>query len=175
MKSAGKGGVVHCLQMLHVHVLPVAPLCTGNVSQSGADQHQRRVPVREAAHYARPAADLAIEPLYGIVGADSRPMLRGKIKIRQRFLNAVFDLPGSLLELHGFELRYHGFGFLPCSFLTLLGVDRLEHFGNEFHLGLGDYAENIAVEVDCATLVFGVRKDFSYRFEHTKALVTDDS
>ena len=75
MKSASKEGVVHRLQMLHVHVLPVAPLCTGNVPQSGADQHQRRVSVRETAHHARPAPDLAVEPLYGVVGADSRPML----------------------------------------------------------------------------------------------------
>ena len=31
-KSPGKGGVVHRLQMLHVHVLLVAPLCTGNMT-----------------------------------------------------------------------------------------------------------------------------------------------
>ena len=80
MASAGNGGIVqHYLQMLHAHVLLVAPLCAGHVTQPGADQHQCGVPVREAAHHAHPAANLAIEPLYCVVGADLRPMLSTRL------------------------------------------------------------------------------------------------
>lgn len=59
MKSAGNRGILNgSLQVLHVHVLLVAPLSTGHMAQSGADQHEVRVPVREAAYHASAAADL---------------------------------------------------------------------------------------------------------------------
>ena len=150
MKSAGKGSVVQRLQMLHVHVLLVAPLRPCNVPQPGAEQHQRRVPVRETAHHARPAPDLTVQPFNGVVGADSRPVLRREVAVGQRFLNAVLHLLGGFLELHCPQLCNNSFGLLTCGFLALLRVDRLEHFGDELHLGLGYHAENIAVEVDDA-------------------------
>ena len=41
MKSAGNGGVVEgSLQMLHIHVLFVAPLGAGHMTESGTDQHR---------------------------------------------------------------------------------------------------------------------------------------
>lgn len=61
--------------MLHVHVLFVAPLRTGNVTQACADQHERRVPIREATHHPRASADLPVETFNSVVGADSRPVL----------------------------------------------------------------------------------------------------
>ena len=70
MASAGNGGIVqHYLQMHHAHVLLVAPLCAGHMPQPGADQHQRGVPVREAADYPRPAPNLPVQPLNDVVGA----------------------------------------------------------------------------------------------------------
>ena len=61
LKSAGNGGVVQSrLQVLHVHVFLVAPLGTRHVAQSGADQHQGGIPIRERAHHPRPAADLPV-------------------------------------------------------------------------------------------------------------------
>ena len=71
MKSAGNGGVVqNCLQVLHVHVFLAAPLGARHMAKSGADQHQGRVSVRERLHHARPAADLPVQPLDHVVGAD---------------------------------------------------------------------------------------------------------
>ena len=76
MKSAGNEGVAQSsLQMLHIHVLLVAPLGARNVAKSGADQHQGRVAVRERPHHTRPAADLSVQPLDYIVCADARPVL----------------------------------------------------------------------------------------------------
>ena len=59
MKSAINRGILNGhLQMLHVHVLLVAPLGAGYMTQPGTDQHQSRVAVRKAAHHTGAAADL---------------------------------------------------------------------------------------------------------------------
>ena len=103
MKSAGNRGVVHDrLQVLHVHVFLVAPLGARHVAEPGADQHQGGVAVRERPHHAGSAADLTVQPLNHVVGADTRPMLAGKVAVGQRLLDAILDLLGSLLQFHGF-------------------------------------------------------------------------
>ena len=103
LKSAGNGDVVQsCLQVLHVHVFLVAPLGARHMTQPGADQHQGGVTVRKCPYHPRPSADLPVQPLDHIVGADAGPVLAGKIAVGQRLLNAVLDLLGSLLQFHGF-------------------------------------------------------------------------
>lgn len=78
--SAGNRGVFQsCLQVPHVHVFLVAPLGAGHMTQSGADQHQGRVAVRECTHHASAAANFPVQPLNHIIGADPRPMLIGCI------------------------------------------------------------------------------------------------
>ena len=96
-------------------------------------------------------------------------MLAGKIAIGQRFFNAVLDLLGSLLQLHGAQLLHNGFGLLPGGLLALVSVDRLEHLGYQLHFGTRRYRENIAIEMECTPLVFGIRKHFSHSLQHTKA------
>ena len=92
MKSAGNRGVVQSrLQVLHVHVLLVAPLGARHMAQPRADQHQGGVPVRERPHHARPSADIPVQPFDHVVGADARPVLAGKSTIGQRFLDAALD------------------------------------------------------------------------------------
>ena len=85
-------------------------------------------------------------------------MLAGKIAVGQRLFNAVLDLLGSLLQFHGAQLGDHGFRLLTGGFLTLLRVDRLEHFCHNFDLGFRHNRENIAVEMHRAALVFGIRE-----------------
>ena len=93
MKSAGNDGVVQRrLQVLHVHIFLVAPQRARYMAKPGADQHQSRVAVRERSHHAGSAADLPVQPLDHVVGADARPVLAGKIVVGQRLLNAVLDL-----------------------------------------------------------------------------------
>ena len=113
--------------MLHIHVLLVAPLGAGYMAQPGTDQHQSRVAIREASNHAGAAADLPVQPLNHIIGADASPVLAGKIAVGQRFLNAIFHLLGGLFQLHGAQLLHYGFGLLAGGFLALLGVDGLEH------------------------------------------------
>ena len=90
MKSVGNRGVVHDrLQVLHVHVFLAAPLGTCHMAKAGTDQHQGGVAIRECPHHAGSAADLTVQPLDHVVGADSGPVFAGKIAVGQRFLNAV--------------------------------------------------------------------------------------
>ena len=73
MKSAGNRGVVQSrLQVLHVHVFLVAPLSTCHMAQPRADQHQGGVAIGERPHHAGSAADLTVQPLDYVVGADTR-------------------------------------------------------------------------------------------------------
>ena len=120
MKSAGNKGVVQRrLQVLHVHIFFVAPLRARYMAKPGADQHQSRVAVRECSHHADSAADLTVQPLDHVVGADADPMRAGKIAVDQSFLNAVLDLLGSLLQFHGAQSSNDCFrlvaGRLFCS------------------------------------------------------------
>ena len=64
--------------MLHIHIFFVAPLCTGNVSKTCADQHQRRIAIRETTDNACPTSNLLVQPFNHVVGADARPVFKRK-------------------------------------------------------------------------------------------------
>ena len=175
LKSAGNRGVVHDRpQVLHVHVFLVAPLGARHMAEPGADQHQGGVPIGERPHHPRPSADLPVQPLDHVVCTDARPVLAGKIAVGQRLLNAVLDLFGGLLQLHGAQLGDHGFRLLTGRFFALLGVDRLEHFCHNFDLRFRHNRESVAVEMHRAALVFGVREHLAHGLQHPHALVADD-
>lgn len=102
MKSTRNGGLLKgSLQVLHVHVLLVAPLSTRHMPQPGADQHKGGVSVRETPNDPGAAADLPVEPFNDIVGTDAGSVFTGKIEAGQRLLDPVFYLFGSLRQLHG--------------------------------------------------------------------------
>ena len=146
MRSAGNRDVLNRrLQMLHIHVLLVAPLGTRHMAQAGADQHKGRITVRESAHHTSAATDLPVKSLNDIIGADPSPMLGGKVTVGQCFLNAVLYLFSGLLQLHSPQLGNHSPGLFSGRFLALLGVDCFEHFCHQLHLGAGDDREHIAV------------------------------
>ena len=153
MKSTGNRGVVQSrLQVLHVHVFLVAPLGARYMAKAGTDQHQGGVAVRERPYHSRPSADLTVQPLDHVVGTDARPMLAGEVTVGQCLLNAVLDLLGGLLQLHGAQLGDHGFRLLAGRLLALLRMDCLEHFRHNFDLGFGHNRENVAVEMHRAAL-----------------------
>ena len=102
MKSASKDGVLKDrLQVLHVHVLLVAPLGTGHMAQSGTDQQESRIAVREDSHHTGTATNLPVQPFDDIVGADTSLVFAGKIAVGQRFFNTVFHLLGRFFQFHG--------------------------------------------------------------------------
>ena len=86
--------------MLHIHVLLVAPLGAGHMTQPGTDQHKSRVAIRKGTYHPGAAADLPVEPLNDVIGADPCPVFRRKSVVGQRLLNAIFHLLGSLLQFH---------------------------------------------------------------------------
>ena len=68
MKSSSNRGVLNgSLQVLHVHVLSVAPLGSGNMAQSGTNPHQNRVSVRKVPHHTDMVVDLSVQTLNDIV------------------------------------------------------------------------------------------------------------
>ena len=144
------------------------------MAKSGADQRQGGISVREHPYHPRPSADLTFQPLDHIVGADAGPMLTGKIAVGQRLFNAVLDLLGGLLQLHGTQFSNHGLRLLSGRFFALLGVDCLEHFCHNFDPGFRHNGENIAVEMHRAALVFGVRKHLAHGLQHPHTLVADN-
>ena len=75
--------------MLHIHIFLVAPLCACGMSQAGANQHKGRISVRESADHSRSAADFPVESLDHIVSADSRPVLKRKVRIGKRFYMVI--------------------------------------------------------------------------------------
>ena len=95
------------------------------MTKPGTDQHEGRVPAWEVSNRAGTAADLPIQPFNDIVGADTSPVLTGKIAVSQRFLNAVLHLPGYLFQIHGVQFLHHRLSRFSGFFLVLLGVDRL--------------------------------------------------
>ena len=108
MKSAGNRGVVYGrLQMLHVHVFLVAPLGARHVAKSGADQHQGGIAVRERPHHTGTPADLTVQPLDHVVGADARPVLIGESRVSQRLLQPILHLFRCLGQLHFTQGRNH--------------------------------------------------------------------
>ena len=82
MKSASNGGVPKSrLQVLHVHVLLVAPLGAGHMAQPGADQHEGRITVRETAYYTGAATDLPVQSFNDVISTDASPMFTRKWEI----------------------------------------------------------------------------------------------
>lgn len=61
MKSSSNGGILKGhLQVLHVHVLLVAPLGAGYMAEPGIDRHESRVAVWENAYYSGSVSNLLV-------------------------------------------------------------------------------------------------------------------
>ena len=85
MRSAGNRGVLQGrLQVLHIHVLFVAPLGANHMAQSGTYQHEGRIAIRETAHHSGMVANLPVQSFNNIVGADAGPMLCREIAVGKR-------------------------------------------------------------------------------------------
>ena len=61
MESASNGGILKDgIQVLHVHVLLVAPLGAGHMAYPGTGKHQGIVAIRETANHTGTTADLPV-------------------------------------------------------------------------------------------------------------------
>lgn len=68
-------------QMLHVHIPFVASMDASYMAESGLDQHESRVIVRETSYPSGTVVDLPIEPFNHVVGADTSPVLIEKVAV----------------------------------------------------------------------------------------------
>ena len=101
MKSASNGGALNgSLQILHSHVLLVAPLGTGHMVQPSTDQHESGITIWETPHSTSAAAYLLVQTFNEIIGADASPVFTGKIGVGQRLFNAIFHLRGGFFQIH---------------------------------------------------------------------------
>ena len=83
--------------MGHIHVALAAPLGADDVAQVGCDQDESTVAVRERPDDPGAPADLAHDALEGVVGAQAAPVLRGKLEVLERLLDAFgYDVGRSL-------------------------------------------------------------------------------
>ena len=108
-----------------------------HMAQLGTDQHESKVTVRETTCRAGAAADLPVQPLNDIVGADASSVFAGEIAAGESLLNAILHLFDCLLQFHRTKFFYDGFGFLPGSFFVLLGVNCLSILVTSFTLERG--------------------------------------
>lgn len=92
------------------------------VGQPGTGQHESRMAIREAAYHTSAAADLPVQSFNHIIGADSSPVLTGKIAVSQSLLNAILHFLIRLFQLHGAQLFHHSFGLFAGSPFTLLSL-----------------------------------------------------
>ena len=74
------------------------------MAKAGTDQHQGGVAVRERPHHAGSAADLTVQPLDHVVGADTCPMLAWKVAVGKRFFNAILHFLRCFFQLDTFSL-----------------------------------------------------------------------
>ena len=120
MGSAGNRGVLQgSLQVLHIHVLFVAPLGSNHMAQSGAYQHEGRIAIQKTTHHSGTSANLPVQSLNNVVGADASPMFCRKIAVGKRFFSAILHLPGNFFQLHGPQFINNRFGFFSGSFLWM--------------------------------------------------------
>ena len=89
MKSAGNRSILNGnLPEFHMHILLVAPLGPGHKAQSSTGQHEGGVTVRETAYHTSAAANIPVQSLEKIVGADASPVSIGEIAISKSLSNA---------------------------------------------------------------------------------------
>ena len=98
----------------------------GDMPQPGADWHQGRFPVREAAHNPCPPAYLAVESFKDIVCPDVAPVLAGEVEIRQRFAHALGVYIRSRIQFHLAQLAFYVLNLGKGGLTILLRIDRLE-------------------------------------------------
>ena len=150
------------------------PLGACDMSQAGANQHQRAVSIREGTDSLGAALDLSIQAFQSIVRADPGPVLTGKTHISQSLFYALLDLLCSCIQFHLTQSICNLGGLFPGRSETFLGMDRLEHHSYFSDLAIRDYREHIAVEMNYTTLVSGFRKYFGDCLQHSEILISYD-
>ena len=101
-------------------------------------------------------------------------MLHGEAGVGERLGSSVPHALGRLLEPHLVQRAGHGPGLFHAGLGGFLGMNRLEHGRDLAPLGLRHLREHVAVEVDSAPLVGGVREHLGDGARHGGGLVAGE-
>ena len=142
--------------------------------QAGTDQHEGGFAIRKGSNDFGSTFDLAVDPFQSIVGPDPGPMLSWKTHIGESFVYTGLNLISSLAKLHFAQLGYDRIGFLTGRSLVLLSMNGFQHLCYSLYTLLRNYREDIPVEMDRTTLVFGIRENLADSFDHPESLVSDN-
>lgn len=92
------------VQQRRVQVAPRPPLALRDVLEPRGDEHEGRLAVREGADHAGAAADLAVEALDRVVGADPPPVSGREARVGQGLGAALADRLRGLPEPRRLQL-----------------------------------------------------------------------
>ena len=120
------------------------------------NQHQGGLAIGKRPDDTGTAPHLPNDSLQGVIGADLPPVGAGKRVVGQGLTDGLADQGRGLPQLQGSQLRDDrlrlGRGRLPI----LLGVDRLQHAGDDVELPARDVAEDVPIPVDHTPLPPGL-------------------
>src|ERR1039457_4667494 len=160
--------------MGHIHVALAAPLGADDVAQAGRNEDQGAVTIGEGPDGPGAPADLAHDALEGIIGAQAAPVLRGKLEVLERLLDALGNDVGRAGELHLPKLGYDEHGLSLGRGTILLGMDCLQHGGHVPHLGRRHGGPHVPVEMHGTALPESVGIELGQRGYEAKALIADE-
>ena len=92
------------VQRPHIKIAFSPPFMARDVPQSRAHQHKRGLAVRKIPDNSRPSSEFTVDPLRRVVCADTAPVSRGKVVVREGFFGASLHQGRSLLQFKLFQL-----------------------------------------------------------------------
>lgn len=145
------------------------------MTDAGAYEHQRAVPVGEAAHHARAPADLPVQPLDHVVRADppAVPVRELVQQVGRRLADALAQAVRGGLEPPGFHLHGDLFGLGQGGFPGFHGEYGLEGGGRPFAVCRRRLREHVAHEMHHAPLVSRLGQHRADRGDESGAPVAD--
>ena len=119
------GLVIDIFQVLHVEILLVTPLRTGDMAMPRIDRHQHGVAIRKSTDHAGMAAHFHIHSFYCVVCSDACPVLKRKHCVCQLFFNTVFHHFGGFFQFISRSASTtalafsNGAALLSCAWIAL--------------------------------------------------------
>ena len=145
------------------------------MTDAGAYEHQRAVPVGEAAHHARAPADLPVQPLDHVVRADppAVPVRELVQQVGRRLADALAQAVRGGLEPPGFHLHGDLFGLGQGGFPGFHGEYGLQGRRRPFAVAGRRLREHVAHETRHAPLAPRLRQHRADRGDESGAPVAD--
>ena len=155
-------GYIFCIRMLHTHVVTTSPLSSCHMTKFGTYGHRSTDGFDATFNFAVKTHNYIICPELG-------SMQRGEVHISEVFFNTIAELLSSL----GSFISWSLWKSWVVSLLLWIGI-AFSIMVTVFILLCRVTENTIFVEMNHATLIFGIWAYFWYRFESTKVYAFDD-